>query len=269
MALPAKVIQRLFQSTVHRFDHQEKFTTFFTRYPFQVRTGEKLRRVPVLLVNQYDNIIVLSSENSDLENRVRVRLSTLESAMPRMEKATIALLNEVIRGNNEVEQFIEATLFQLEVSQVDYDDETFLKKTFELRTDILRVSSSLKHLRNATRKVATGKLKLSSESDQYHDAFQDISEGATELFDSIGEIREALQALVDLRLNVSSFQMNRVMRLMALLTALALIPATAGGLLGMNLLDTPWPATLPQVAFGVAAGMAISLYAFSIKGWLR
>ena len=144
MALPEKVIQRLFQSTVPRFDHQEKFTTFFTRYPFQVRTGERLKRVPVLLVNQNENIIVLSSENSDLESRIRASLSTLEGTMPRMEKATIALLNEVIRGNTEVEQFIEATLFQLEVSQVNYDDETFLRKTFELRTDILRVSSSLK-----------------------------------------------------------------------------------------------------------------------------
>jgi len=25
----------------------------------------------------------------------------------------------------------------------------------------------------------------------------------------------------------------------------------------------------PQVAFGVAAGMAISLYAFAMNGWLR
>jgi len=63
--------------------------------------------------------------------------------------------------------------------------------------------------------------------------------------------------------------MNRVMRLLALLTALALIPATAGGLLGMNLAGSPWPGTLAQVSFGVAAGMALSLYVFATKGWLR
>ena len=37
----------------------------------------------------------------------------------------------------------------------------------------------------------------------------------------------------------------------------------------MNLLDTAWNATLAQVAFGVAGGMALSLYVFAIKGWLR
>jgi Mg2+ and Co2+ transporter CorA len=78
-----------------------------------------------------------------------------------------------------------------------------------------------------------------------------------------------LQSLVDLRLNVSSFQMNRVMRLLALLTALALIPATIGGLLGMNLNDAPYYGTLPQIAFGVGVAMMLSLYIFAIKGWLK
>ena len=42
-----------------------------------------------------------------------------------------------------------------------------------------------------------------------------------------------------------------------------------GGLLGMNLIDTPWMLTLPQVAFGVFFAMVIGLYFFLIKGWLR
>jgi hypothetical protein len=37
----------------------------------------------------------------------------------------------------------------------------------------------------------------------------------------------------------------------------------------MNLTDTPRSATLAQVPFGVAAGMALSLYVFAVKGWLR
>jgi hypothetical protein len=37
----------------------------------------------------------------------------------------------------------------------------------------------------------------------------------------------------------------------------------------MNLADAPWAGTLSQVTFGVAAGMALSLYIFIIRGWLR
>jgi hypothetical protein len=47
------------------------------------------------------------------------------------------------------------------------------------------------------------------------------------------------------------------------------VPAVVGGLLGMNLIDNPWPVTLPQVAFGVGLGLVVALYLFLIKGWLR
>ena len=63
--------------------------------------------------------------------------------------------------------------------------------------------------------------------------------------------------------------MNRVMRVLAILSALGLVPAVVGGLLGMNLIDNPWPATLPQVAFGVAWAMLFALYLFFAKGWIR
>jgi Mg2+ and Co2+ transporter CorA len=59
------------------------------------------------------------------------------------------------------------------------------------------------------------------------------------------------------------------MRLLAIVSALALIPAVVGGLMGMNLADNPWPATLAQVAFGTFVLMLCVLYTFLAKGWLR
>jgi Mg2+ and Co2+ transporter CorA len=52
-------------------------------------------------------------------------------------------------------------------------------------------------------------------------------------------------------------------------SVLGLIPALVGGLFGMNLADSPWPFTLPQVTFAVCAGMVTCLYFFVVKGWLR
>jgi Mg2+ and Co2+ transporter CorA len=63
--------------------------------------------------------------------------------------------------------------------------------------------------------------------------------------------------------------MNRVMRVLAVVSVLGLIPSVIGGLFGMNLSDTPWPFTLPQVAFAVIFGMVLCLYLFFVKGWLR
>lgn len=186
-----------------------------------------------------------------------------------MIRATVALLGAILRTNTDIVESFESTLLTLEAEQSTLKNEAFLKRTFDLRTDILRVRSSLQHIRTVLRELARGDLTLGTLEDKDRALFRLLAEDAGDLYEAVEDLRDSLQALVDLRLNVSSFQMNQVMRLLALLTALALIPATAGGLLGMNLTDAPWPGTLAQVAFGVAAGMALSLYIFVVKGWLR
>jgi Mg2+ and Co2+ transporter CorA len=267
--VPEKALQGLFQSTVPRFDRLERFTTLFVRYPLPPETGARLRRTPVLLVGTTDNVVVLSREHTDLARRVERRLGGFDSTTPRMVRAMLALVSEILRAYGEVVERLEASLLRIEADQAALADATFLARTFELRADILRVRSSLKHLKSVARNLSRGQLSVAATDVSDWKPFGVLTDDAGDLYGSIEDVRDSLQALVDLRLNVSSFQMNRVMRLLALLTALALIPATAGGLLGMNLLDTPWPATLEQVSFGVAGGMALSLYLFAIKGWLR
>ena len=63
--------------------------------------------------------------------------------------------------------------------------------------------------------------------------------------------------------------MNRVMRVLAVVSVLGLVPTLAGGLLGMNLAESPWSLTLAQVSYAVASLMALLLYTFVAKGWLR
>jgi Mg2+ and Co2+ transporter CorA len=89
------------------------------------------------------------------------------------------------------------------------------------------------------------------------------------LYEQFGGLKESLQSLIELHMNVTSFEMNKFMKLLAIVGFLGLIPSVAGGLLGMNVAGNPWSVTLGQVAFGIAMGMAVSLYVFAIKGWLR
>jgi len=269
LGVPVNALQSLFLSTVPRFGTLERFSTFFVRHPLPMQPGQRLVRTPVLLVGSSDNVVVLSRGESDLEHRVEARLATLDEAMPRMVRATLALVGEIMQAYTDVMSGLEFSLQTIEGNQSQQDDDGFLASTFALRADILKVRSSLKHLRSAIRDIANGKVTIAGAGSQEREPFRFLADDANDLYEEIDDLRESLQGLVDLRLNVSSFQMNRVMRLLALLTALALIPATLGGLLGMNLTDAPWPGTLAQVSFGVAAGMALSLYIFAIKGWMR
>lgn len=269
LGVPFKAVQGLFRSASPGFDTLERFSTFFVRHPLPLQPGERLRRTPILLVGTAENVVVLSRDQTDLDEKVKKRLASIDANTPRIVRATLALVGEILSAYADVTDSMEIALVSLEVTQASLSDEAFLARTFELREDILKVRGSLKHLKNVNRDLSSGKLIIAAAEASDREPFRYLQDDAGDLYDNIEDLRESLQGLVDLRLNVSSFQMNRVMRLLALLTALALIPATIGGLLGMNLTDAPWPGTLSQVAFGVGVGMTLSLYVFAIKGWLR
>ncbi len=269
MGVPVEAVQRLFKSASPRFDSLERFSTFFVRYPLRMKPGDRLKRTPILLVGTADNVVVLSLDQTDLDQKVEQRLAKIDVHTSRIVRATLALVGEILSAYADVLENMDVSQTTLEITQTNLSDEAFLVKTFELRADILAARGSLKYLKSVIRDLSTGKIIVAGATAADRELFSFLADDAGDLYEDIEDIRESLQALVDLRLNVSSFQMNRVMRLLALLTALALIPATAGGLLGMNLSDAPWPATLLQVAFGVAVGMTLSLYIYAIKGWLR
>lgn len=191
------------------------------------------------LIGTADNVVVLCREHTDLERCVENRLAGIDASMPRMVRATVALIGEIVRAYTAVIEHLESSLITLETQQVALKEEVFLAATFHLRGDILRVRSSPKHLKSVVRDLSQGNVLLAGSAAGDCELFHFLADDTADLYDGIEDLRDSLQALVDLRLNVASFQMNRVMRLLALLTALALIPATAGGLLGMNLTETP------------------------------
>lgn len=62
--------------------------------------------------------------------------------------------------------------------------------------------------------------------------------------------------------------MNRVMKVIAVITCLAIVPSIIGGLLGENLVDQPYQITISEVFFLVASLMLMGLYVFYKKNWL-
>jgi len=99
--------------------------------------------------------------------------------------------------------------------------------------------------------------------------FRRLTSEAEYLYETVVNLRDEVLSVLELHLNVVSFDMTRVMRVLAAVSVLGLIPAVIGGLFGMNLIGNPWPLTLPQVAFCVFFGMVLCLYFFFVKGWLR
>ena len=129
-------------------------------------------------------------------------------------------------------------------------------------------NSPLWRLKNLLGMLAEGRRELPGLGGD-NACLKQLSEQADYLHETVEKAHEQLLTLLDLHLNIASYDVNRFMRLLAVVSSLALIPTIIGGLLGMNVAGNPWPVTLSQIAFGTLILMLCVLYAFLAKGWLR
>ena len=89
------------------------------------------------------------------------------------------------------------------------------------------------------------------------------------LYNTIQNIKESLDSLIKLHTNTVSYDMNRVMKVIAVITCLAVIPATVGGLLGVNLDEGTFSIKFTEIFFIISSSMLLGLYAFYKMKWLK
>jgi magnesium transporter len=144
----------------------------------------------------------------------------------------------------------------------------FYAESFNIRKDASRFLRLLRHFRTLVESLPKGRFSLSftEEEMQLLDTVYDRAVGAEETTEMSLEI---VKDLIEMHLDTVSHDMNRAMRLMAAITCIVAIPSVIGALLGMNLIDVPWPWQLWQVtSIGASAAILLAAY-FYRKGWLR
>jgi len=189
--------------------------------------------------------------------------------LPFATRMLSVLLRVVLQQNEKLVGGFEQELRVLEEVPVRESRPEFFERTFRLKKELSAAHADLWRLKSLLGELVEDRVRLPGAPARGGEAFHRLASDADFLFETVANIREEVLSLIELHINVVSFDMNRVMRLLAVVSVLGLIPAIVGGLFGMNLADNPWPFTLPQVAFSVCLGMVLGLYFFFVKGWLR
>jgi len=117
--------------------------------------------------------------------------------------------------------------------------------------------------------ITAKRVPLKGFDEKSTDLFDILSDEASYLHETASNARDDLQSLVDLYINTTSYQMNKVMRVIAVMTALAIIPAIILGALGTNLIGNPWDLQLWQVLTGTGVVMLAMGWVFYRLGWFK
>ncbi|HEX2573263.1 MAG TPA: CorA family divalent cation transporter [Polyangia bacterium] len=230
-----------------------------------------VRRIPFLLLVTGDDLLSLSRHPADLHAAVAAAgpVAGMPDSLPWGLQGALLFLKVVLSRYEELAGNLEREVRSIEEVQASENSQAFFERTFGLKKDLSAAKADLFRLRTLLASLADGRRSLPGLAPEHRPLIAPLAEEADVLHETIDTIREGLLSLIDLHLNVAAHETNRFMRLLAIVSVLALIPSLAGGLLGMNLRDSPWPFTLGQVTFGTFFLMVLVLYAFLAKGWLR
>jgi Mg2+ and Co2+ transporter CorA len=266
---PSYLESHLTGTSYPHLDSTESFASFFVSMP-EPQANATSERTGLLLLVSNQMVFTLSRHPTGLMQAVANALSKIAlPALPFPVRMTCTFVRAVLDRNEELVGRFESELRALEEVPVRESRPPFFEQCFRLKKELATAQSDLWRLKGILSALAESRVTLPSGGAGEAAQFRLLAESADFLYETVVNLRESVLSLIDLHLNVVSFEINRVMRVLAVVSVLGLIPAVVGGLFGMNLADNPWPFTLPQVAFGVCLGMVLCLYLFLIKGWLR
>lgn len=180
-----------------------------------------------------------------------------------------SILKRKIDDYKEILQKLEKIVAGLEDLPGDRKPPKFLDTTFQLKKMIQKQGYNISHFAQVLDQTVKNKVSLQGASEGSSSPFILLHSEAESLKDLCHNIRDNITSLIELQLNKVSFDLNRVMKLLAVITCLAVIPTIIGGLLGQNLKDQPYNITIDEIFFFVISIMLIGIYVFYRKGWLK
>jgi len=261
-----------------------------TSFPRVVRVGEvvifsgsvpratgfefnlNIESTPFLALCTTDSILVMTPGESTLIHTL-VKLVTDDNVLlekPNAYRLCAGLFVLVMNRYEEISGSLEVALRgweQLPLS--DFRKDSRFTAAFMMSRSIAGLKADIWRLGHFFDRMNKGKLQLSYSGPDLDDMIGLLSDRCDFLKETFTEYSDRASAFLDLRLNLLSFQMNRFMGLLAVVTGVGIIPATIGGFLGMNIDGTNFPFSLGNVSYLAAMMVVLVLYMMKRMGWLR
>jgi Mg2+ and Co2+ transporter CorA len=275
MNIPRIIMEsELVEDSYPRVDYFGQYSLIFARVADLqlsiVRAARlSIERTGLLIVCQGPNIITISRKKTDLFNQIIEQARKVHSPEdPVVVTILYTILKHILGNDRQIIRALEKELMFLEGTPLKKRSDEFFEATFFLRKEVNQLVPSLLHLKEILSVITSKRLPLEGFTEKHEKIFDILTDEATYLHETSSTARDNLQSLVDLYINTTSFETNKVMRVIAVITSLGIIPAVMG-LLGSNLLGNPWDIQLWQV-FSILGVLMLAMgWVFYRLGWLK
>jgi Mg2+ and Co2+ transporter CorA len=258
-----------------RLDYFEHYSMIFARIADMKIINKSIGRLfvnreGILVICQGPNIMTMSKSQTRLFHVILERAKKIHTSQePIVVTMLYTILKYILDKDKQIIAALEQELMNLECIPFHNRPSNFLEITFNLRKEVNQLVPSLLHLKEIISVITTKRVPLEGFNERHEKVFDILMDEASYLHETASSARDNLQSLVDLYINTNSYQMNKVMRLIAIFTCLGIIPAIILGALGTNVSGNPWDIQLWQV-FVIPGIMMLALgWVFYRLGWTK
>lgn len=239
------------------------------QYPTSQEEFFTIARRGVVLICTGPKLLSVSPHGTNLFDRARELVHVNGEGTGFVVQALRALMETYLEDYQRVFAEVEEEVDKISRTPRSRLPKDFLTRMYQLRKSTMRVGSSLLHFRDLLGRIVSKRDPFPGFTEQAKGEFEALADEATYL-DSVGdEVSDTLETLIDVYINEGSYETNRVLKILAVITSIAIVPAAVSGILGENILGQPFQATLWEILLGMGLSMAFVVYCFIKLGWLR
>ncbi len=228
-----------------------------------------ISRSGIIVICNGKKILTVSRHSPELIDHVVSGLSQTATEKAFVVPILYNLLEHRLNDYRSILSEIEIEVLKISGTPRSKLPRDFLERIYQLDKEVSRLVSNLVHFKDMMSIITSKKVPLEGFDQKSEESFHVLQDGAVYLNEIAHDLIDNLRSVIDLYINQTSFETNRILKILAVITAISVIPAMVGGLLGANLLDQPFGAFLWEVAFVVSVGMAFAAYGFVKLGWLK
>lgn len=239
------------------------------KYPEHADAYLTISRSGIIVICNKTKIFTVSRHSTGLLNSVLSRINQAAPSQAFMVQVLYGIFEQTLENYKQILGEIEIELIKINSTPRAKLPKDFLERIYMLDKEVARLVSNLVHFKDLLGIIISRKVPLEDFDENTEESFQVLQDSAEYLNEIAHDTIDNLRSTIDLYINQTSFETNRILKILAVITALSVIPSAVGGLMGMNLLDAPFAAYLWQVCFIIGVAMTFALYMFYKLGWLK
>ncbi|MFB3889759.1 MAG: CorA family divalent cation transporter [Candidatus Bathyarchaeia archaeon] len=239
------------------------------KYPEHAGHYLTISRSGIIVICNGTKIITVSRHGLDLFQSVLTSVNRAGTDGAFVVKVLYGIMEHMLEEYRAILSEIELEVIKIGGTPRSKLPRDFLERIYQLDREALRLVSNLVHFKEMLSILISKKVPLKGFDQRSEEAFHVLQDDASYLNEIADDLMGNLRSIIDLYINKTSFETNRILKILAVITSISVIPSAVGGLMGMNMLDAPFGAYLWQIILLTGIVMSLVTYIFVKLGWLK